>query len=459
MVRFNPRRNTLERQEHVYTFQDPAEPQLYRDIFPYDRMPRVTFNYRVVPMNPPDQIWITDTTFRDGQQAFRPFSTKQIVDLYRLLHKLSGPKGLIRQSEFFIYTDRDRKAVEECLSLGYRYPEVTSWIRARKEDFKLVHDMGLRETGILMSCSDYHIFYKFKKRRREVMDEYLGIVEAALANNVTPRCHLEDVTRADFYGFVVPFAQKLMDLAAQGRATVKVRLCDTLGLGVTYPGVSLPISVQGIVYGMRHYAEVPAERLEWHGHNDFYRAVDNASAAWLYGASAANGTLMGIGERSGNTPIEGLVVEYLRLRGGEEVVDTRVLADIADYFEKEIGYRIPPNQPIVGSDIALTRAGIHADAIGKFEEIYNIFDTEKLLKRPIRIAVSSQSGAAGICEWANGYFKLADAARLAKTDPGVLKIKEWVDAEYAGGRTTTISDDELAALAKQHLGLEAAPKR
>lgn len=453
MVRFNPRRNTLERQEHTYSLQDPAEPQLYRDVFPYDRIPRVTFNHRVVPMNPPDQIWITDTTFRDGQQAFRPFSTKQIVDLYKMLHKLSGPKGLIRQSEFFLYTERDRKAVEECLALGYRYPEVTSWIRARKEDFKLVRDMGLRETGILMSCSDYHIFYKFKKRRREVMEEYLEIAEAALANNVTPRCHLEDLTRADFYGFVVPFVQKLMELAKKARATVKIRMCDTLGLGVTYPGVSLPISVQGIVYGLRYYADVPSEWLEWHGHNDFYRAVNNATTAWLYGASAANGTLMGIGERAGNTPVEGLVIEYLRMRGGEEYVDTRVLADVAEYFEKEIGHKVAANQPIVGSDIALTRAGIHADAIGKFEEVYNIFDTNKLLKRPIKIAVSSQSGVAGISEWANNYFKLSGDARLSKGDAGVLKIKEWVDAQYAGGRTTTISDAELAALAKQHLGL------
>lgn len=110
----------------------------------------------------PDEIWITDTTFRDGQQSRAPYTTEQIVTIYDYFHRLGGPNGKIRQSEFFLYSKKDRDAVYKCLERGYQFPEVTSWIRASKKDFQLVKDIGLKETGILVSCSDYHIFYKLK---------------------------------------------------------------------------------------------------------------------------------------------------------------------------------------------------------------------------------------------------------------------------------------------------------
>ena len=350
-----------------------------------------------------------------------------------------------------MYSEKDREAVEKCRERGYRYPEVTSWIRANKNDFKLVKDIGIKETGILTSASDYHIFMKLKKTRKQAMDEYIAIAETALENGITPRCHFEDITRADIYGFVVPFAQRLMELAKQGKSVVKIRMCDTLGYGVTYPGVSLPRSVQGIVYSLRYYAEVPSEWLEWHGHNDFYRGLVNASTAWLYGCSACNGTLVGIGERTGNTPIEGLIIELLQLRGGEEQVDTTVITEIAQYFEKEIGYSIPSNAPIIGQEFNLTRAGIHADGLFKNEEIYNIFNTEKLLHRPVVIAISEKSGTAGVSQWANNYLHLTGTNRITKDNPGVQKIHQHIEAEYAKGRTTTISNTELVEMGEKYL--------
>ena len=172
----------------------------------------------------------------------------------------------------------------------------------------------MKETGILVSCSDYHIFRKMNLNRSQALDKYLGIIKDALSLGIRPRCHFEDVTRADFYGFVVPFANELVALSKESGIPIKIRLCDTLGFGVTYPGVSLPRSVQGIVYGLTHLSGVPSECLEWHGHNDFYKVVTNAATAWLYGCSAVNGTLLGLGERTGNCPIEAMLIEYAQLR-------------------------------------------------------------------------------------------------------------------------------------------------
>ena len=160
-VIMNEKTNLLELEEHIYHLVDVDKPNVYHNLFPYDQVPKIAFNERIVPHNMPEDIWITDTTFRDGQQSRAPYTTDQIVSIYDYLHKLGGPKGIIRQSEFFLYSKKDRDAVYKCMERGYKFPEVTSWIRASKKDFELVKDIGMKETGILVSCSDYHLFSLF----------------------------------------------------------------------------------------------------------------------------------------------------------------------------------------------------------------------------------------------------------------------------------------------------------
>lgn len=443
MIEFNKKTNTLVQTKYKYSLQDVKKPNLYRDIFNYDEIPKSTFNHRQVPMQPADEIWMTDTTFRDGQQSRAPYTVEQILHLFDLMHKLGGPNGLIRQCEFFLYSDRDKEVVYKCQERGYKYPEVTSWIRATKNDFKLAKDMGMKESGILVSCSDYHIFKKLNMTRKQALDHYLGIVKSAIDVGIRPRCHFEDITRADFYGFIVPFALELKKLMDESKVPIKIRACDTLGYGVPYLGAALPRSVPGIIYGLSHYAGFPSELIEWHGHNDFYKAVINSATAWLYGASSVNCSLLGIGERTGNTPLEAMVIEYAQLRGSTDGMDTTVITEIAEYYEKEIGYRIPSRTPFVGKYFNVTRAGIHADGLLKDEEIYNIFNTTKLLNRPVGVSVNQTSGLAGIAHWINSYFAFEGKDKIEKKDERVIKIKEWIDKQYETGRVTAIGDDEL----------------
>ena len=124
-----------------------AEPNLLREVFPCDAVPRIQFDGVIETPDPAPEFYITDTTFRDGQQARPPYTVDQIVALYTMLHRLGGPNGIIRQTEFFVYSDVDREAVRRCLALGYEFPEVTGWIRAVKSDLKLVSEMGIKETG------------------------------------------------------------------------------------------------------------------------------------------------------------------------------------------------------------------------------------------------------------------------------------------------------------------------
>ncbi len=222
------------------------------------------------------------------------------------------------------------------------------------------------------------------------MDKYLEVVEAALEAGVRPRCHLEDVTRADIKGFVIPFVQ----------------------------------------------------RLEWHGHNDFHKVHINGATAWLYGANALNTTLFGFGERTGTPPLEGALIEYISLKGDLSGIDLSVITEIAEYFLKDIGADIPSNYPFAGRDFNTTRAGIHAGGLRRNEEIYNIFDTTGLLGRPPKVAITDKSGTDGVAIWVNDFLGLKGKERL--TLMKVAKVQRWVLDQYEKeGRLTAISDKEL----------------
>ncbi|MBL8026715.1 MAG: histone-lysine N-methyltransferase, partial [Fibrobacteres bacterium] len=430
------------------------EPELYRDQFPFSEVPKILFDGISVATDLPKEIWITDTTFRDGQQARTPYTPEQIVKIYSLLHKLGGKKGVIRQCEFFVYSKKDRAAVEGCLEKGYKFPEVTGWIRANADDFKIIKELGLKETGILTSVSDYHIYLKMGKDREKILEQYLSIVKVALNSGIVPRCHFEDITRADIYGFCLPFAEELLKLAQESKMTIKIRLCDTMGYGLTYPGTVLPRSIPRMVHAFTKELGYPGEWLEWHGHNDFHKVHTNAATAWLHGVAALNASLLGYGERTGNPPLEGAIIEYLGLKGSDSGIDTTVITELAEYYRNEVKADIPANYPFVGAEFNTTRAGIHADGLLKNQEIYNIFDTDKLLKRPVKVMVTDKSGVAGIAEWINEYAREQMIEReepISKRHPGVKRIYEWVMDQYEQGRTSSISSEEMLAQAKRHL--------
>ena len=437
-----------ERSLHL---ENRSDPQLYRELFPYTKIGRIGFDGTIIAPHPADTCFITDTTFRDGQQARPPYTVQQIARIFDLLHKLGGKSGLIQASEFFMYSAKDRKAIEACRARGYRFPRVTGWIRANENDLRMARDMEFDEVGMLTSVSDYHIYLKLGKTRQQAMDDYLRLVERALEWGIVPRCHFEDVTRADIHGFCLPFAARLMELAKKAAMPVKIRLCDTMGFGVPYAGAALPRSVQGIVRAFIDEAGVPGQWLEWHGHNDFHKVLVNGVTAWLYGCASVNGALLGFGERTGNTPVEALVMEYISLTGDDDVADTTVISEIADYFAHELDYVIPPNYPFVGSEFNATSAGVHVDGLSKNEEIYNIFDTAKILGRPVPIIITDKSGRAGVAYWINNHLNLEESRRVTKKHPAVGQIYNAIMQAYEGGRNTSFSNKEMLTLVKRFM--------
>ena len=450
-------------QRKSHSLVDTTVPNYIEDTFDYDLPPLVKLeDYPVVEYidgEPVEFVFnsvkdrdivVTDTTFRDGQQARPPYTVEQMVKIYDMLARLGGPNGVVRQTEFFLYTKNDRETLDKCREFGHQYPECTGWIRAVKEDFRLVKEAGLKETGMLTSSSDYHIFDKLKfKSRKECMDSYCEVVDAAFEAGVRPRCHLEDLTRADVDGFVLPFVDRLMKMSEQvpEDQQVKIRLCDTMGFGISYPNAELPRSIPKLIYKLNQECGVPSERLEWHGHNDFHKVHVNGATGWLYGCDAVNCTLFGFGERTGNPPLEGSIIEYIALKGDLCGIDTTVITELAEYMQS-IGLPIAENYPFVGKHFNTTRAGIHAGGLRQNERIYNIFDTAKLLNRPPKVAITDKSGADGTTIWINDFFGLTGADRISKIK--CHKVCRWVMDQYEQeGRLTSISDQELEAKVKE----------
>ncbi|MCD6416571.1 MAG: 2-isopropylmalate synthase [Planctomycetes bacterium] len=454
-----------------------GKPDLLESIFPFTEVPQavmtgkayeeidgelVEFDFAKRTQAP---LVLSDTTFRDGQQARPPYTPEQMVDLYRLLGKLSGPNKVIDNTEFFLYSDSDVDAVTRCLEI-YKdhphYPEPTAWIRGLQGDalyLKLMQHLGIKETGLLSSCSDYHIFLKLKKNWKTAAEEYLTMAKMAAERDIRVRFHLEDVTRANMDGFVLPFINMIARFADElpEELKPKVRLCDTMGFGLPYPSVALPRSVPKLVHKVVREG-IPSSRLEWHGHNDFHLVIANAVAAWLYGCDILNGTLLGFGERTGNPPIEGAIIMYRALKGANGT-RTEAITEIAEYF-RAMGVLIPPQHPLVGRDAYRTRAGIHGHGLMMDERIYQVFDSASLLGTPPSITITDKSGLQGIVFWVQCYLAemVPERKEVSVKKTRLVQIARWVNYQYnALGRTTGISDDEMVSQLLLHVPEAAVP--
>ena len=433
-----------------YEVVDSPDPKIFKEIFPFTEPPKICWDGIDVPIEIPDKLWITDTSFRDGQQSRDPYTVDQIVELYKYLSRIGGPQGKILMTECFLYTKRDKEAVEKARALGLEYPKITGWIRASKEDLRVAKEAKVEEVGMLSSISDYHIFFKFKGlSRAQVLNKYLEVIEEGLKSGIVMRAHVEDCTRADVLGVVVPFAKRLMKLSEKYRLPVKLRIPDTLGLGLPWSQASLPRSIPKIMYVLRHIAGVPSEWLEFHGHNDFHLGIANASSAWMHGASLNNTTLLGIGERAGNVPLEAMVFVYAGMKGSLDGMDTLVITEAAQYYKRTVGYNIPPYYPLVGRNFNITRAGIHADGALKNIEMYLPFDTEKLLGVPPGVSITPYSGNAGVAFWVNYYFRLKGSEKVDKDNPGVMKIYGELVKKFDSGEALSISDREMLSLVRK----------
>lgn len=415
----------------------------YRDLYPFIDVPRIgRVADRFIEENL-SKIYLTDTTLRDGQQGWRPFTVEECERIYELLVDIGKA---IRSTEVFLYTDKDREAVKRLLDYGYEYPKIIGWIRATYSDLQLVIDAHLDEAVILASISDYHIKHKFNAPRDIVLNKYLEVIEKSLSYGIVSRVSLEDITRADVEGVVIPFVKKLLNLSERYKVPIKIKLPDTLGVGLPFYEVQLPRSIPRVVKAIRD-AGVDPENIEFHAHNDLGLAVANQLAAWLYGAAAANCTLLGIGERAGNCPLEVMAVHYAGIKSSNDI-NLKALSRITDLFEK-MGYRTIDHYPIIGRNAFRTKAGIHVDGLMKNPEVYLPFDPMKVLGKPYSVAITPYSGRAAVVLWIRNYLGYNG---ISKDDTRVIAIyNEIIDYFNKINRVEPLTDEEMVNFVKKYM--------
>ena len=443
----------------------------------HGQMPSLSFEADAVGLPKDDGApkLITDTTLRDGAQdpRFALFPNEARVRYFDLLHDLDNGTGRIEQVEVFIYQKRDIWCLEQLLDRGYDFPQVTTWTRATPKDIKLMVEVGggkIKETGMLASASDHHIFDKLGFRsKEEAAEKYLQPIRTAMEHGVIPRVHLEDATKADIHGFIIPFIERALR-ETDGRA--KFRLCDTLGLGFPDAYASLPTGVPRLISTI--IAETGAE-LEWHGHNDFGFATANSVMAWRYGAKRVNVAFGGLGERTGNTTLEQIVADYIRIYG-DPGFKIEALREMAQLVNDEVG-EVNVKSPIIGNAIFASQAGIHQAGLERQKQaeggdIYLPFHPRVLGEDEVELhRVGALSGAEGIISILNAEAleKTGKSGAYSSTSRAVKyvydKVQEAYDGQwdqgskrFVGARKSFFTGDELYVLAKEFEATRASSK-
>jgi isopropylmalate/homocitrate/citramalate synthase len=424
----------------MFTIPEPTEPEYFLTSFPRDAFPAYDWTER--PATLPLEAWTTETTHRDGQQGGLPLTTEQSLKIYDILCRFTGDSGAIRQAEFFVYRPSDRAALQGALE-RYQHGapiEPTTWIRATAKDVVLIRSLNIKETGMLASASDYHTFHKFKPGgRNQAAQTYLEALKMVLDAGIRPRLHLEDATRAPM-DFICPFIENVQEISATYNPELrpKFRICDTMGLGLPFDDVALPRSVPRIIEKIRKLG-LQSSDLEFHPHNDTSLVVANCLAAVRAGCSVINGTSLGKGERTGNAPLESVLIHLLGMGYfRKKQPDFKVLNELVTLYD-EMGESIPPKYPLYGRDAHRTRAGVHADGLNKFWWMYAPFNVPQLLGRPLEVSLTKESGLAGLIYLIHQHTGLD----LSKDDPRLQKAYAWLMEEFDNGRQTSVEWEEL----------------
>lgn len=423
---------------------------LFKDIFPFNDVPRIiindSINRKFFHLN---EIFLTDTTLRDGQQGWRNFTIDEGIRIFLSLVELNGGSNAIASSEFFLYTEKDRKLVKELRDYDFKYPKIIGWIRASRNDLRLVIENKLDETVILTSISDYHIYYKLGLTRDLAFRKYLSIIEEALKKGITVRCALEDATRADVHKNIVPFIKQVLKLSEKYKIPTKIKIADTLGLGLPFPDVPPPRGIPALIQTIINETGIENKWIEFHGHNDLGLVIANHLAAWIYGAAGSNCTLLGIGERAGNCPLEIMLIHYAGIKKGNDV-NLKAISKIVELFTS-LGFKIPEFHPLIGENAFRTKAGIHIDGLMKKPKIYLPFNPLTVLGVPYTISITPYSGRAAIAFWINSYFNLRGGNAISKDDMRIKSIyNEILKIFEENNRRTALSNQEMLKLVSKY---------
>jgi isopropylmalate/homocitrate/citramalate synthase len=382
----------------IETFRGPEEPNLLRHLFPAYRVPRCSFAEDQIPLQVPPIVSCIDATFGQGiSSGLRQPTPQQGVQLGELLDRLNAKSGLLRRIELRVEAswgiEMLRVLLERYHDDNGRIEPVAS-LHPSPSAVKPVTGLGLREAGLVLGVSDYQFHIAHLTPPDEAIDNMLLAVEACLEHQIQPRLDLVDVTRADVEGVLLPLLERCQERLAQlGGGQLKVRLCDSLGVGLPWAEAPVPRSVPRLIRVLAHAVGLQPHHLEFVGANDLGLALANTLSAAINGCGGLVGSISGAGERSGIAPLELLLVQLSGLYGLD--CDLTVVTEIIDALVP-LGLELPARHPLWGERGLSVSHLCSLRPLEETQELYAPFSTRRLLARPPWLRIMPSTGALGV---------------------------------------------------------------
>ncbi|MEE9564458.1 MAG: homocitrate synthase family protein [Candidatus Hydrothermarchaeaceae archaeon] len=367
------------------------------------------------------EVKMNDTTLRDGEQTPGVvFSDEEKVKIARMLDEVG-----VQQIEAGTpaMSDGEANAVKAIVKEGLN-ASIMGWSRPVKEDIDSVIGTGADAIAISIATSDIHLQYKLKMTREEVLERAISMVEYAKSHGLYISLNSEDATRTNL-AFLKEFAKKGKEAGAN-----RLRVCDTLG-------VLIPASSRFLTKRIIDEVKIP---VEIHTHNDYGLAVANALAAFEAGAEWASTTVNGLGERAGNSSLEGIIMGLIKLYNIELPFKIDKIYSLSRFVEEASGIPVALTRSIVGRHMFTHESGIHVDGVLKYPYTYESFMPDEI-GASRRIIIGKHSGKHAVWDKLKELGIEVDKRKLLEI-VGVIK-------ESAESRKSSITDEELIQIANE----------
>ena len=374
-------------------------------------------------MNLADEIYILDTTLRDGEQT--PGVALTVDDKIQIAQKLDNV-GVDKIEVGFPASSKGELISSKQIKSLNLNSTVVGLARSVKNDIDAVLDADLDYIHTFIGTSPLHRDYKLKMSKETTISTAVEAVEYAKDHGLSVEFSAEDATRTErdflfeIYNEVVGAGADFLDIP------------DTVG-------ILTPIITRDLITDIKSNFKTP---ISVHFHNDFGLATANTLTAIECGANQAHVTVNGIGERTGNTSLEEIVVALHSAYGIKLNVDTSQLYSLSEFVGRLTGIKMPVNKPIVGDNAFAHESGIHVHGILNNSSTYEPISPE-LVGHSRKIVLGKHTGANALKSKLKEYH-------IDLNDEQFDKVFNQIKA--LGDKGKCVTDDDLKAIALTELG-------